>query len=52
MKTYTLQEVADILQVSRETVKNYINDGLLKRIAKIGAVRISHKELQRFIEGE
>lgn len=52
MKIYTIQEVADILQVTDQTVKHYIRDGLLKRIPKIGAIRITQAELERFINGE
>lgn len=52
MKVYTVQEVANILQVTIESVKNYIRDGELRKIKGMGTIRISHKELQRFIEGE
>lgn len=52
VKTYTLQEVAEILQVTTDSVKNYIREGSLKKIPGMGAIRISSKELTRFIEGE
>ena len=54
MKVYNVQEIAEILQVSVYTVKNYIREGLIKTITgeKGKAIRVSQKELQRFIEGE
>ena len=52
MKTYTIQEVADILQVSDQAVRKYIDKGIIKKIPNIGAVRISQAELERFINGE
>ena len=52
MKIYTLKEVSEILQVTEKAVRDYIEQGKLKRITNMGKIRITQKELQRFIEGE
>ena len=52
MALLRLEEVAQRLGVSYNTVRGYINDGLLKA-KKIGrAIRIEDTELQRFIEAQ
>lgn len=50
---YTLQEVADYLKVTRQTIYNYVRAGKLKA-NKIGAqqYRVTEKELQKFITGK
>ncbi len=50
---YTLQEVADYLKVTRQTIYNYVKAGKLKA-NKIGAqqYRVTEKELQKFITGK
>jgi excisionase family DNA binding protein len=52
MKVYTVEEVAQILQLSKFAVKKYIREKKLNTIKNIGSVRISEKELKRFIDGE
>ena len=49
-KLYTIQEVADLLQVHQMTVRNWINDGKIKslRISERN-IRISKAELDRFV---
>lgn len=50
MKVYTLQEVADILQITRRTVYTYLKDGKLKAV-KIGKFwRVSEENLEEFIK--
>lgn len=50
LKTYTLEEVEDILKVTRRTIYNYIKNGDLKAV-KIGKYwRVSETNLQDFIE--
>ncbi len=50
IKLYTLQEVANILMVTRQTIYNYKKSGKLKT-HKIGRIyRVSAKDLQDFIE--
>lgn len=49
IKVYTLDEVADILQLTRRTLYSYIKEGKLKAV-KIGKYwRISEKNLEDFI---
>lgn len=49
IKIYTLEEIVDILKVTRRTLYNYIKHGQLKAV-KIGKYwRVSHKDLQDFI---
>lgn len=49
-KLYTLQEVADYLKVSRQTIYNYVTAKKLQA-SKIGKeYRVTEKELQDFLE--
>lgn len=49
-KVYSIEEVAEILQVTRRTVYNYLKTGALKG-AKIGKYwRITNKALDEFLE--
>jgi predicted site-specific integrase-resolvase len=50
-RVYTSHDVAEILMVDEMTVRRYIKTGRLKKLNTIGAIRISHKELDRFING-
>jgi excisionase family DNA binding protein len=48
-KILTIEEVVDILKVTRRTVYNYVKDGKLKAV-KLGRVwRVTEEELDRFI---
>ena len=50
LNTYTLEEVSNILKVTRRTIYNYIKNGDLKAV-KIGKYwRVSEANLQDFIE--
>jgi len=51
MKFFTVEEVADYLKVSAQTVKKYITSGKLSavQIEKGGVYRISYAELMNFI---
>ncbi len=51
MRFFTSEQVAGLLQVSVQTVQNYIKSGKLKAIKpeKGGQFRISHKALNDFI---
>ena len=50
MKLYTLQEVADVLRVSRQTIYNYVTAKRLKA-SKIGKeYRVTEEDLQDFIK--
>ena len=48
-RVYTIDEVAEILKVCRQSVRNYINTGKLKKIKDAGAIRVEHSELEKFI---
>jgi excisionase family DNA binding protein len=49
IKVYTLEEVAEILQLTRRTLYTYIKNGQLKAV-KIGKYwRVSEETLQQFI---
>lgn len=50
-KLLTVKQVADILQVHQQTVRDYIRDGKLKCI-RLGrkAIRVSRADLNAFIE--
>ena len=51
LKLYTLQEVAEILKVSRQTIYNYKAAKRLK-VSKIGrAYTVTEKDLQACING-
>lgn len=49
IKVYTLEEVSDILKVTRRTLYTYIHEGTLPAV-KIGKYwRVDHESLQEFI---
>lgn len=49
LKVYTLDEVRELLHVTRRTVYNYIREGKLKAV-KIGKYwRITQKNLEDFL---
>lgn len=50
LKTYTLEEVSDILKITRRTLYNYIKSGKLKAV-KIGKYwRVTDKNLKQFLQ--
>lgn len=49
--TYTTQEVAEILRVCEMTIRRYVKNGKLKKVDTDGAIRISAKALDEFING-
>jgi excisionase family DNA binding protein len=52
-RTYTIDELAEILQLSKITIRRYIAQGLIKPInIKVngrGAVRFSEQEVKRLL---
>ncbi len=52
LKSYTLVEVAEMLQVTRRTLYNYLKDGRLKGNKVIGKWIITEEQLKDFIEGK
>lgn len=50
-KVYTLEELVDLLHVTRRTLYNYIKDGKLKAV-KIGKYwRVREDQLRDFLSG-
>ena len=50
LRLYTLQEVANILRVTRQTIYNYVTAKKLKAVKYGREYRVSEKNLQEFIE--
>lgn len=50
IKLYTLQEVADILKVSRQTIYNYVTAKKLKATKYGKEYRVTEENLKEFIE--
>lgn len=50
IKLYTLQEVADILKVSRQTIYNYVTIKKLKATKYGKEYRVTEENLREFIE--
>ena len=51
-KFYSLEEIADMLQVTKRTLYNYIYSGKL-RATKVGKYwRVSPESLQTFLDGQ
>lgn len=51
-KFYSLQEVAEIVQVSRRSMYNYLKDGRLKANKVGGRWLVTEEQLKEFIEGK
>lgn len=49
IKTYTLQEVCELLNVSRRSITNYVNEGKLKGSKIGGRWMFTEKQLKDFI---
>lgn len=49
IKTYSLQELADILKVSRQTIYNHMKAGHIEAIRVGREYRIREDELQRIL---
>ena len=49
-KIYTLKQVADLLQVSRQTIYNYIKAGKLQATATGKEYRVTNEQLEAFIQ--
>lgn len=50
IKLYTLQEVANMLKVSRQTIYNYVTAQKLKATKYGKEYRVTEENLQEFIE--
>lgn len=49
-KLYTLQEVADVLRVSRQTIYNYVTAKRLKATKLAKEYRVTEEDLQDFMK--
>lgn len=49
-KLYTLQEIADTLRVSRQTIYNYLTAGKIKAVKMGKEYRVDEKEFKRILE--
>jgi excisionase family DNA binding protein len=50
-RIYNVKDVAAILKVCTQTVRNYIKEGKIKPLPQGGTFRITHSELEKFIIG-
>jgi len=50
IKVYTLEEVQNILKVTRRTIYNYIKEGKLKAVKMGKYWRVSHEALRGFVD--
>lgn len=49
IKVYSLEEVADILKVTRRTLYTYVKEGKLQAVKMGKYWRVTHENLQDFI---
>ena len=49
MKVYTIEELVDILQVTRRTIYNYLKEGKLKAVKMGKYWRVTEKQLEEFL---
>ena len=52
MKMYTTTEAAKIFGVTRKTVLNWIDKGIIKAVQPLREYRISEEEIERLMKGE
>lgn len=52
MKTYTVKEVATILQLSEYTIRKYLRDDVLKGIKTERSWRITQEEIDKYLKGD
>ena len=49
MKVYTLEELVEVLHVTRRTLYNYIREGKLKAVKMGKYWRVTEKQLEEFL---
>lgn len=49
MKVYTIEELVEVLQVTRRTIYNYLKDGKLKAVKMGKYWRVTEKQLEEFL---
>ena len=47
---YTPEDIADMLELSVDTIRRYIREGLLMAVKLKGSYRIKREDFERFIE--
>ncbi len=52
LKTYTLEEIMEMLNVTRRTLYNYIKDGRLEAVKVGGIWRVTERNLKKFLSGK
>lgn len=50
VKLYSLQELADILRVSRQTIYNHLNAGHIQAVKQGKEYRVTEEEVQRILK--
>lgn len=50
IKLYSLQELADILRVSRQTIYNHLTAGHIKAVKQGKEYRVTEEEVQRILK--
>jgi excisionase family DNA binding protein len=50
--TYTFQEAADLLGVSKKTIYNKVKKGFIGKVTPMGTPRISLEEIDRVLAGK
>jgi len=51
-KYYSINEVAEMLSMSRPTIYKFVNDQTLKSTRINGQIRVNHLDLMNFINSE
>ena len=49
MKVYTIEELVEVLQVTRRTIYNYLKEGKLKAVKMGKYWRVTEKQLEEFL---
>jgi excisionase family DNA binding protein len=49
IKLYTTEQVAELCEVTTETIRNWINDGLLKAVKLNNVFRVKRVDLIEFL---
>lgn len=52
LRLYTLTELEPVLGVSHQTLVRYVKAGKLKAHKREGKWRVSHKDLEAYVNGE
>tara|TARA_R110000787_G_scaffold269388_1_gene376189 strand:+ start:349 stop:537 length:189 start_codon:yes stop_codon:yes gene_type:complete len=50
-RVYSVAQIASTLMVCEKTVRDLIREGKIKKVSAMGAIRVTHSEYMRFING-